>query len=158
MSLSRKWCRPRANAHRPAFTLLEMLVVLAIISSLAMIVGPSVLQHVRTANTTAARSQLEMLTVALESYRIDNARYPSTEEGLEALRVRPDGITTWRGPYLRRNVPLDPWGRVYTYRASPTDLDARYELYTLGRDGAYGGDGEDEDLSAAGDPISREAF
>ena len=143
-----------ARRRAGGFTLIEMMVVIAIIGALAMLVGPSILGRLGDANTTAARTQIEMLTVALENFRMDTGRYPTTEEGLAVLRTwnaasaRPAG---WRGPYLRKPVPADPWKRPYLYR-SPGEHDAEsFDLYTLGRDGETGGEGENADLTSWGE-------
>jgi general secretion pathway protein G len=127
------------------FTLIELLVVIIVLGLLAGLVGPRVVGHVSEARSTAARTQIDLLGVALDSYRLDNGSYPSTEQGLAALRDRPTrdpAPSNWRGPYLRKGVPVDPWGRPYIYRAQSSD----YELQTLGRDGRPGGDGEDKDV------------
>ena len=131
------------------FTLIELLVVLVVIGLLAGLVGPMVFRNVSDARVTATRAQLELLGMALEQYRLDNAWYPSTVQGLEALRTRPEGeppALNWRGPYLRKAVPLDPWGHPYIY-ASPGETNpAGYDLRSYGRDGRVGGGGEDADI------------
>jgi general secretion pathway protein G len=127
------------------FTLIELLVVIAVLGLLAGLVGPRIVGHVSDAKSTTARTQIDLLGVALDSYRLDNGSYPSTEQGLAALRERPSREptpTNWRGPYLRKAVPLDPWGRPYIYRLEPVG----FELQTLGRDGKPGGNGEDKDV------------
>lgn len=146
----------RRHARRLGFTLIEMLVVIAVIAALASIVGPAVFRNVGDANATAARSQVEVFSLALDAYRLDNRAYPTTAQGLQALRSAPvgdDAARTWRGPYLRRDVPPDPWGRAYVYvspgRANPDS----YDLYTLGRDGQPGGEGEDADVTSWGGEI-----
>jgi general secretion pathway protein G len=127
------------------FTLIELLVVIAVIAVLAGLVGPMVFRNVGDAKTTAAKAQLELFGLALDQYRLDNDYYPSTAQGLEALRSAPQGeppARNWRGPYLRKAVPLDPWGRSYAY----TSASSGYALFSLGRDGKDGGDGEDRDI------------
>ena len=133
-----------SRSNSAGFTLLEMMVVLAIIGTLALLVGPSVLKHVGDANTTTAKSQVEIFAVALDAYRLDTGRYPTTEQGLAALRIPPVAGEQpgWRGPYLRKAVPLDPWHRAYSY-----------DLYTLGRDGQPGGEGEDADVTSWGEAV-----
>ena len=134
---------------RPAFTLLEVLVVLVVLGVLAALVGPQIVGRVSDARATAARTQLELLGLALDSYRLDVGRYPTSEQGLAALRARPTRpplATAWRGPYLRKEVPPDPWGRPYEYRSPGRKNPDAYDLVTLGRDGASGGEGEDQDL------------
>jgi general secretion pathway protein G len=133
---------------RRGFTLLELLVVIAVLAILASLVSPMIFGHVGDARTTAARSQLEALGLALETYRLDNDYYPSTAQGLRALIEIPTGeprARRWRGPYLKRGVPLDPWGHPYRYAVPAPD---RFALSSLGRDGAPGGTGEDADLEA----------
>jgi general secretion pathway protein G len=131
------------------FTLIEMLVVIVIIAILAAMVAPNVFSHVGTAKVSATRSQIEMLGAALDSYRLDNDNYPSTAQGLEALRREPlsePRPRNWRGPYLRRDVPIDPWGREYQYREPGTMSTVGYDLFSLGADGQDGGDGDDADI------------
>ena len=141
--------------HPPqsGFTLIELLVVITVIAVLAGVVGPMVFRNVGDAKISAARAQLELFGLALEQYRLDNDYYPSTEHGLGALRTRPDGEPAprnWRGPYLRKDVPLDPWGRAYIY-TSPGEVNAEsYDLLSLGRDGVVGGNGEDADVTSWG--------
>ena len=135
---------------RPGFTLIEILVVIAVISLLAALVAPNVFRHVGTAKDAAARSQIEMLGAALDAYRLDNGRYPTTAQGLDALWEEPTAEprpSNWRGPYLRKAVPMDPWDNPYIY-ASPGELHPNgYDLVTLGADGQPGGSGEDADIA-----------
>lgn len=145
---------PRTSLISRGFTLIEMVVVLAIIGTLALLVGPAVFRNLGDANVIAARSQIETLTVALDAYRLDTGRFPTTAEGLAALRARPDSIAAgWRGPYLRKAVPKDPWGRPYTYLSPGIANPDSYDLYTLGRDGAIGGDGENTDHTSWGEAV-----
>jgi general secretion pathway protein G len=144
----------RASA-RSGFTLIELLVVIAIIGTLAAIVGPAVFRNVGDSKTSAARSQIELYSTALNSYRLDNDVFPGSEQGLEALRTMPtagDVPRNWRGPYVSKLITPDPWGRPYIYlgpgRANPQSFD----LYTLGRDGRAGGTGEDADITSWGGP------
>lgn len=140
---------PSLRARR-GLTLIELIVVLIVIGLLAGLVAPQILGRVSDAKITTAKTQIELLGVALENYRLDNGVYPSTQQGLEALRTKPAGAPdarNWRGPYLKKAVPADPWGRPYQYR-SPGDKDrAAFDLMTLGRDGQPGGSGEDADLT-----------
>ena len=139
----------RARARRAGFTLLEVMVVVLVIGLLAALVGPQIFGRVSEAKTTTASAQLELLGVALDSYRLDNGFYPTTQQGLAALRDKPTQSpvpANWRGPYLRRAVPLDPWGRAYLYRSPPEAGGTGFELRTLGADGDPGGEGEDADL------------
>ena len=142
---------------RSGFTLIELIVVIAIIATLAAVVAPAVFRNVGDAKAAAAKSQIEIFAMALSSYRMDNDDYPSTDQGLEALRTiatSGDVPRNWKGPYLSRLVPLDPWGRPYLYvapgRANPTSFD----IYTLGRDGKPGGVGEDADITSWNGPVS----
>jgi len=133
------------------FTLIEILVVITVIAILAGLVGPMVFRNVGDAKISAARAQIELFALALEQYRLDKDLYPGTTQGLAALRERPSGepqARNWRGPYLRKTIPLDPWGRRYTYK-SPGDVNAEsYDLLSLGRDGQPGGTGEDADITS----------
>jgi len=141
---------------RRAFTLIELLVVIAIIGTLAAMVGPSLFHNVGDAKVSAAKTQIELFSVALNAYRLDNDGLPSTEQGLEALRAMPtvgDAPRNWRGPYLTRVVPLDPWGRPYHYVSPGIENPESYDLYTLGRDGRVGGDNEDTDITSWGGPV-----
>ncbi len=135
---------------RPGFTLIEILVVIVVISVLAALVAPNVFRHVGTAKEAAARSQIEMLGAALDAYRLDNGKYPSTAQGLDALWQLPTAEPrplNWRGPYLRKNVPADPWGNPYVY-LSPGEVNVQgYDLVALGADGQVGGEGEDTDIT-----------
>jgi general secretion pathway protein G len=127
------------------FTLIELLVVLVILGLLAGLVGPQVMKYLSSANTDTARLQIENLSAALDTFRIDVGRYPTTAEGLQALIQPPPGLTRWNGPYLKKNlIPQDPWGNDYHY-ASPGQHGA-FDLYSLGADNAEGGDGENQDV------------
>ena len=128
------------------FTLIEILVVIVVIAVLASIVAPNVFTHVGEAKNVTARSQIEMLGAALDGYRLDNGRYPTTAEGLDALVAAPSGATRWNGPYLQGAIPADPWGTKYQYQApGPNGRD--YEILSYGRDRAPGGTGDDADIS-----------
>ncbi len=140
------------DTRRKGLTLIELVVVLIVIGLLAGLVAPQILGRVGDARTTTAKAQVELLAVALENYRLDNGIYPSTSQGLEALRSRPAGTPeprNWRGPYLRKAVPSDPWGRPYVYR-SPGQKDRNgFDVMTFGRDGKAGGSDEDADLGGS---------
>jgi general secretion pathway protein G len=125
------------------------MVVIAVIAMLAALVAPNVFRHVGTAKDATARSQIELFGAALDAYRLDNGRYPTTVQGLVALSVAPTSHpvpSNWRGPYLRREVPLDPWGSEYVY-LSPGEVNPNgYDLLSLGADAALGGEGEEADV------------
>ncbi len=136
-------------AARGGFTLIEVMVVIAVIAMLATLVGPNVFRNVGAAKDATARSQIELFGAALDSYRLDNGRYPTTAQGLETLRTAPTINplpNNWRGPYLRKEVPLDPWGNPYTYLSPGTVNPTGYDLLSLGADGEYGGEEEDRDV------------
>jgi len=145
----RSFGHPRGT--RAGFTLIEILVVIAVLAMLAALVAPNVFQHVGTAKDATARSQIELLGAGLDAYRLDNGRYPTTDQGLEALQVQPTLQPippNWRGPYLRKAVPLDPWGNPYIY-LSPGEVNPRgYDLLSLGADGQPGGEEEDADVTS----------
>ena len=142
---------PRPPALRRAFTLIELLVVIVVIAILATLVAPNVFQHVGSAKDATARSQVEMFGAALDAYRLDNGRYPTTEQGLAALWQAPTGDprpTNWRGPYLRKQIPLDPWGHPYDYRSPGAVNPTTYDLLSYGADGKPGGDGDAADITS----------
>ena len=134
---------------RSGFTLIEILVVIVVIAVLAGMVAPNVFKHVGEAKNVTARSQIEMLGAALDAYRLDIGRYPTTSQGLAALWQAPTraGQTVgWRGPYLRKAVPLDPWGHAYIYKAPGDQNPSGYDLLSYGADGQPGGEGEAADV------------
>jgi general secretion pathway protein G len=146
----------RSAPARRGFTLIELLVVIAIIATLAAVIAPSLFGNVGTARTSAAKSQLQVFALALDAYRLDNEAYPTTEQGLEALRTLPatgDSVMNWKGPYLRQVVPLDPWGRPYVYISPGITNPDSYDLYTLGKDGAIGGSDENADITSWNGPV-----
>jgi len=136
--------RTRAES---GFTLIEIMVVLVIIGLLMGIVGPRLIRQEEKAKVKAARIQIETLGTALDTFRLDVGRYPATQEGLAALRQRPFGLDRWDGPYLKKDVPQDPWSRHYYYR-SPGEERRPYDLYSLGADGAPGGEGDSRDVTS----------
>jgi general secretion pathway protein G len=133
------------------FTLIEILVVITVIAILASLVTPMVFRNVGDAKTSTTRAQIEILGLALDAYRLDNDYYPSSAQGLEALRTLPPGepaARNWRGPYLKKSVPVDPYNRPYVYRSPGQANPDAYDLISLGRDGQEGGSGEDADLTS----------
>jgi len=126
------------------FTLLELLVVIVIIGLLAGYVAPRYFSQVGKSEVQVARAQIDSLEKALDQYRLDMRRYPNAEEGLDALVAKPVAASTWNGPYLKKAVPADPWGRPFVYRV-PGEK-AEFDLVSLGRDGKPGGAGEDADI------------
>ena len=143
--------RSRGGASRRGFTLIELLVVIIVLGLLAGLVGPQILGRVSEAKTKTARTQIELLSLALDNYRLDNGSYPTTEQGLAALRERPTrepAARAWKGPYLRKAVPDDPWGRPYLYRSPGEHNPGAFDLSSLGKDGQPGGVDEDADLGS----------
>ncbi len=143
--------RTAVPPYRPTagFTLIEILVVIAVIAILASIVSPMVFRNVGDAKRSTAQSQLEILGTALDAYRLDNDYYPSTAQGLDALWQLPQGsppALNWRGPYLRKRAPLDPWNRPYLYTSPGVHSPTSYDLASYGRDGQPGGQNEDADI------------
>jgi len=129
------------------FTLVELLVVLAIIGLIAALVAPQVLKYLGSAKVDTTKAQIKNIENALELYYIDVGHYPSTEEGLEALARAPADGSAWNGPYLKKSGTfLDAWGTAYEYK-SPAD-EKPYQVISLGRDRKVGGDGQDADLSS----------
>jgi general secretion pathway protein G len=140
------------NAQAPAptrrnggFTLIELLVVVVIIGLLAGLVAPRYFGQVGKSNVNIARAQIDSLGKALDTYRLDIGAYPTTDQGLQALITKPDGVDRWSGPYLQKQVPPDPWSRPYRYK-SPGD-HGDYDLYSYGADGQPGGTGENVDIN-----------
>ncbi len=136
-----------ANRHgEQGFTLVEMLVVIAIIGLIMGLIGPRVLNYLSESKVKAAKIQMQSFASALDLFNLDAGRYPSTSEGLEALVQRAPGVAAWNGPYLKGGtVPMDPWGHPYIYRA-PGEHGA-FNIVSLGADGAEGGSGVAADIS-----------
>lgn len=139
------------SPRRSGFTLIEIMVVITVIAILATLVAPNVFRHVGTAMDATARSQIEMLGAALDAYRLDNGRYPTTQQGLQALVSAPSSDPrprNWRGPYLRKDVPLDPWNNAYVYRSPGEANPNGFDLMSYAADGRPGGEGDDADITS----------
>lgn len=132
------------RSRQSGFTLMELLVVLAILGLLMSLVGPQVLNQLGGAKTKTAGIQIKDLEQALEMYKLDVGRFPSTAQGLNSLVTKPADASGWNGPYLKKNVPQDPWKREYHYKY-PGDK-GELDIFTYGANGAPGGDGEDADV------------
>lgn len=131
---------------RKGFTLIELLVVMVIVGLLAALVGPRLFPKLGKGKQAAAKAQIELLGQALDQMRLDIGRYPTTQEGLNALAANPGGIQNWDGPYLKKALPNDSWGKPYHYQCPGTH--GEYDLFSYGRDGAPGGEGEDKDVNS----------
>lgn len=136
---------PRTRAK--GFTLLELLVVMVIIGLLAGYVGPRYFSQIGKTERSTARAQIEGLSRALDTYRLDVGHYPTTEQGLAALSTAPANEAKWAGPYLQKGLPADPWGRAYVYRQPSATAGQDYDLMSLGKDGQAGGEGDAADVS-----------
>jgi general secretion pathway protein G len=128
------------------FTLLELLVVMVILGLLVGYVAPKYFAQVGKSEVKTARAQIEALEKALDMYRLDTGHYPTTEQGLAALNTRPQNEPRWSGPYLKKDVPLDPWGKAYIYK-TPGEKGTDFDLLSLGKDGRPGGEGENADIT-----------
>lgn len=133
---------------RRGFTLIEILVVIVVIAILATLVAPNIFKNVGEAKTTTAKAQIDNLSSALDAYRLDNGTYPTTQQGLDALTSMPtiDPPANWKQPYLRKAVPMDPWGRPYIYMFPGEQNTMGFDLMSFGADGKLGGEGEDADV------------
>lgn len=142
--------KPRETRRRRAangFTLVELLVVLAILGLLAGLVGPQVMKFLGSSKSQTARIQIADLGATLDLYRLEVGRYPTTEEGLRALVENPGNVSNWSGPYLRRGeLPKDPWGNEYQYRYP--GQHGSFDIWSYGADGREGGDGENADITS----------
>jgi general secretion pathway protein G len=134
----------RSFRKRDGFSLIELLVVIIILGLLSALVAPKFFGRVDKAKTKTAKVQIELLGAALDTFRLDNGRYPTTDEGLNALREKPQGLEDWDGPYLPKPVPLDSWNRPYRYKC-PGER-GEYDLFSYGRDGVEGGEKSDKDI------------
>jgi general secretion pathway protein G len=149
--------QPRRSSRRVlrrpniGFTLLELLVVVVIIGLLAGLVAPRYFDQVGKTNTKIAKAQIDSLEKALDQYRLDVGSYPTSEQGLQALNTKPNNVEKWQGPYLKKAVPADPWGRPYRYK-SPGD-HSDYDIFSYGADGQPGGASENADVTSWSGPV-----
>ena len=128
------------------FTMMELLIVLVIVGLLAALVGPTLYHQIKPAKQSTARAQIENFATALDSFFINMNRYPTTQEGLEVLRTKPEGDEKWKGPYLKKEIPKDPWGNPFVY-LSP-GRNGGYEIVSFGSDGREGGEEDDADITS----------
>ncbi len=136
--------RTNLRKQEDGFSLIELLIVMVIIGLLASLVGPKMFSKVGKSKQKSTKAQISMLETALDMYRLDMGKYPTTDQGLAALRVKPDDNENWDGPYLPKEVPLDPWGNSYQY-ASPSE-HGDFHIVSQGADQTEGGEGEDRDI------------
>ena len=132
--------------NQAGFTLVELIVVVIIIGLLAGLVVPQFIKQEEKATAKAAKAQIELFGTALDTFRLDVGRYPNSQEGLAALMQKPGGVDRWDGPYLRKDLPPDPWGKPYVYK-SPGDHGV-YDIISYGADGVLGGDGNNRDITS----------
>ncbi len=137
--------RNSRRRNRRGITLIEMLVVLTIIGLFAALVAPKLLSKGDTARVTAARAQINAFSTALGAYKLDTGLYPTTEQGLGALRAKPQNVNQWQGPYLPQDIPVDPWGHTYIYKY-PGEHGDEPDIISLGADGQPGGEGIAADI------------
>ena len=131
--------------RQTGFTLIELLVVMAILALLAALVGPRLFSKVDEGKQKAALAQIGLFEQSLDLFRLDVGRYPTTEEGLKALREKPSEAENWNGPYLKKEIPKDPWKHDYTY-ACPGEENRDYDITSYGQDGSPGGEANNSDI------------
>jgi general secretion pathway protein G len=136
----------RNSSASTGFTLIELIVVVVIIGLLAGLVLPQFIRQEEKAKIKTAKAQIELFGTALDTFRLDVGRYPSTEEGLRALSQKPGALERWDGPYLKKDLPEDPWGKAYVYR-SPGE-HGPYDILSYGADGVQGGEGDNRDVTS----------
>ena len=139
--------RRNRRKGQAGITLIELLVVMTIIALFAALVAPAILKYGDKGRVTAAREQIHNFSVALGNYKLETGTFPTTEEGLQALRVKPNGLEQWAGPYLPKEIPKDPWGHDYVYRF-PGDHGDEPDIVCLGQDGKPGGEGYAADIES----------
>jgi general secretion pathway protein G len=139
----------RRNSKRgqAGITLIEMLVVMTIIALFAALVAPNMLKHADKGRVTAAQAQIHNFMTALASYKLDTGMFPTTEQGLNALRIKPADVNQWAGPYMPQEIPKDPWGHDYVYRY-PGEHGDEPDIVCYGADGQPGGDGLNSDVAS----------
>jgi general secretion pathway protein G len=148
MRLARGESEMRRNIRaRAGITLIEMMVVVTIIALFAALVAPRLLKQADTARSTAARAQINAFSTALGTFKLETSQFPTTEQGLQALRTKPGDLANWNGPYLPKDVPNDPWGRPYLYKY-PGDHGDEPDIISYGADGQPGGDGVNADINS----------
>ncbi len=136
---------PASSLRRRGITLIELLVVVTIIGLFAALVAPRLWNKITGAKQTVARQQINDFMTALGAYRLDTGRFPTTEQGLQALRTKPSGVDRWDGPYLPKDIPTDPWGHPYIYKY-PSEHGDEPDIISYGLDGKEGGTAEDADI------------
>jgi len=134
------------NRSRAGVTLIEMLVVVTIIGLFVALVAPALFSKADSARVTAAKAQMANFMTALGAYKLDTGNFPTTEQGLQALRVRPADVLQWNGPYMPQDIPKDPWNHDYAYRYPGEHGNDEPDILSLGRDGQPGGEGYDADI------------
>ena len=139
--------RPRRRAALDGFTLIELLLVLVILATLAAIVVPKFTKRSKQAKVTAAATDISGIELALDAFEVDCGRFPTTEEGVGALIEQPTDTSDWMGPYIKRGVPSDPWGKPYVYRQPGRHNASGYDLHSFGPDGEDGGDDDIDNWS-----------
>lgn len=132
---------------RRGFTLIELLVVILILSILAALIIPRMVSKTSDARIAAAKSDISTMQSLLQQYQVDTGKFPSTEEGLQALASQPSGATGWKGPYTTKGIPKDPWGNDYDYK-SPSPSGTDFLITSYGSDGQAGGDGDAADITS----------
>lgn len=134
----------KRHRNERGFTLIELLIVMVILGLLAALVGPRMFGKTGKAKQKAAKAQISLFETAVDTYRLDVGRFPTTDQGLKALRERPENESKWDGPYLPKDIPPDPWGNEYEFKSPGEHGD--YDIVSFGADGAPGGEGEDSDI------------